>query len=110
MWASFNFDALQKWLEECRKPNAKNTDVSKDMTLVKQGESIVTSGDQFSTVFNIEENWFIPEYCILLKVFIHQKLYSIAKKNIVFPETAPKKPKKTSLQRKQKPVSGINQK
>lgn len=61
MWASFNFDALQKWLEECRKPSSKNVDLSKEGNLLKQGESIVSSGDQFSTVFNIEDNWFIPE-------------------------------------------------
>lgn len=61
MWASFNFDALQKWLEECRKPSSKNVDLSKEDNLLKQGESIVSSGDQFSTVLNIEDNWFIPE-------------------------------------------------
>lgn len=61
MWASFNFDALQKWLEECRKPDVKKADVSEDTKLVKQGETMIVSGDQFSTVFNIEEEWLIPE-------------------------------------------------
>lgn len=61
MWASFNFDALQKWLEECRKPVSKTDGEVVDKKLVKDGETIVSSGNQFSTVFNIDEKWLIPE-------------------------------------------------
>lgn len=64
MWASFNFDALQKWLDECRKPSTKKVEISDDKELVKQGETMIVSGDQFSTVLNIEEEWLIPEYVL----------------------------------------------
>lgn len=61
MWASFTFEALQKWLDECR--NGKTNDTVKiSSPLVQDGEMSVTIGNQFSTVFNIEEKWFIPEY------------------------------------------------
>lgn len=61
MWASFTFEALQKWLDECR--NGKTNDSSKITSpLVLDKEKAVTIGNQFSTVFNIEEKWFIPEY------------------------------------------------
>ena len=69
MWASFNFDALQKWLNECRRPNGKKPDIPEDTNLVKQGETVVVSGDQFSTVFNIDEKWFIPEYALYFRDF-----------------------------------------
>lgn len=61
MWASFNFDALQKWLEECRKPASKTESPTVDKALVKEGETLILSGNQFSTVGNIDEKWFIPE-------------------------------------------------
>lgn len=61
MWASFNFDALQKWLEECRKP-AEKADDPKNSKIIKDGETAIPSGNQFSTVFNIEEKWLITEY------------------------------------------------
>lgn len=74
MWASFTFEALQKWLDECR--NGKTNDsVKASSPLVLDSEKSVAIGNQFSTVFNIEEKWFIPEYahyslfaflCILL--------------------------------------------
>lgn len=61
MWASFNFDALQKWLEECRKPVSKTETPTVDKALVKEGETLISSGNQFSTVGNIDEKWLIPE-------------------------------------------------
>ncbi|XP_065207193.1 rab proteins geranylgeranyltransferase component A 1 [Planococcus citri] len=61
MWASFNFDALQKWLEECRKPASKTESPTVDKALVKEGETLILSGNQFSTVGNIDEKWLIPE-------------------------------------------------
>lgn len=61
MWASFTFEALQKWLDECR--SGKKTDSTiTSSPLVQDSEKSVTIGNQFSTVFNIEEKWFIPEY------------------------------------------------
>lgn len=61
MWASFTFEALQKWLDECR--NGKTNDFVKTSSpLVQDTEKSITIGNQFSTVFNIEEKWFIPEY------------------------------------------------
>lgn len=61
MWASFTFEALQKWLDECR--NGKTNDsVKTSSPLVQDTEKSITIGNQFSTVFNIEEKWFIPEY------------------------------------------------
>lgn len=60
MWASFTFEALQKWLDECR--NGKTNDFVKTSSpLVQNTEKSITIGNQFSTVFNIEEKWFIPE-------------------------------------------------
>lgn len=61
MWASFTFEALQKWLNECR--SGKTLENSKEATsLISEKEKAISIGNQFSTVFNIEEKWFIPEY------------------------------------------------
>ncbi|XP_050532576.1 rab proteins geranylgeranyltransferase component A 1 [Daktulosphaira vitifoliae] len=60
MWASFTFEALQKWLNECQ--SGKTLENSKESTsLICEKEKAVSIGNQFSTVFNIEEKWFIPE-------------------------------------------------
>lgn len=61
MWASFNFDALQKWLEECRNPVTKSDQETTNKDLVKAGETQIPSGNQFSTVFNIDEKWLVPK-------------------------------------------------
>jgi len=61
MWASFTFESLQKWLDECRNDKTNNA-VKTSSILVQDNEKSVTIGNQFSTVFNIEEKWFIPEY------------------------------------------------
>lgn len=61
MWASFTFEALQKWLDECRNGKTINS-VKTSSPLVLDNEKSVNIGNQFSTVFNIEEKWFIPEY------------------------------------------------
>jgi len=61
MWASFTFEALQNWLDECR--NGKtNESVKTSFPLEQDSEKSVAIGNQFSSVFNIEEKWFIPEY------------------------------------------------
>lgn len=62
MWASFNFETLQKWLDECRRPHKENKkSMEANEKLVKDEESVIPAGNQFSTVFNIDEKWFIPE-------------------------------------------------
>lgn len=60
LWASFNFDGLQKWMEECRQPVKDN---APDLTegVLKDGEANIKAGNQFSTVTNIEEKWYILE-------------------------------------------------
>lgn len=61
MWASFTFEALQKWLDECR--NDKSNDFVKiSSPLIQDNEKSIAIGNQFSNVFNIKEKWFIPEY------------------------------------------------
>ncbi|KAK7865799.1 hypothetical protein R5R35_001264 [Gryllus longicercus] len=59
LWASFNFDGLQKWMEECRQPNKPSETV--DASKAKEGEKLVKAGNQFSTVSNLEEKWYILE-------------------------------------------------
>lgn len=72
MWASFTFEALQKWLDECR--NGKTNDsVKTSSPLVQDSEKSVTIGNQFSTVFNIQEKWFIPEYDLIIVSFLFHK-------------------------------------
>lgn len=61
MWASFTFEALQKWLDECRNDKI-NDSLKTSSPLVQNGEKSINIGNQFSTVFNIDEKWFIPEY------------------------------------------------
>ncbi|XP_066998765.2 rab proteins geranylgeranyltransferase component A 2 [Anabrus simplex] len=60
LWASFNFDGLQKWMEDCRQP-AKTSSEESSSSLLKEGESVKKAGNQFSTVFNLEEKWYIME-------------------------------------------------
>lgn len=59
LWASFNFDGLQKWMEECRQPN-KPTETMQSAN-AKDCEKLVKAGNQFSTVSNLEEKWYILE-------------------------------------------------
>jgi hypothetical protein len=61
LWASFNFEGLQKWIENCRylaKPHGKSDEVP---TVASDGETLIEAGNQFSTPFNVEENWYIVE-------------------------------------------------
>ncbi|KAJ8878924.1 hypothetical protein PR048_019527 [Dryococelus australis] len=62
LWASFNFDGLQKWMEECRQPWKSVDNVTDDTkALLKDGEVAVGAGNQFSTISNIQEKWYIME-------------------------------------------------
>ncbi|KAG7187878.1 hypothetical protein KM043_013857 [Ampulex compressa] len=56
LWATFNFDGLQKWIEELKftKSSTRNTNVD-----LEPGEKFLTASDQYSTVENIEETWYI---------------------------------------------------
>ena len=60
LWASFNFEGLQKWMEDCRQPS-KNAEDNVVSSVAKEGETLIKAGNQFSTVFNIEEKWYIIE-------------------------------------------------
>jgi hypothetical protein len=51
---------LQKWLDDCIHP--VKLEVPEEVSAVaREGERLITAGNQFSAVFNIEETWYIPE-------------------------------------------------
>lgn len=56
LWATFNFDGLQKWMEDLKtsKNNTRNTNVD-----LQAGEKFLKASDQYSTVENIGETWYI---------------------------------------------------
>ncbi|XP_071560115.1 rab escort protein isoform X2 [Temnothorax nylanderi] len=56
LWATFNFDGLQKWIEDLKtvKSNTRNTNVD-----LKGDEKFLKASDQYSTVENIGEIWYI---------------------------------------------------
>jgi len=58
LWATFNFDGLQKWIEDLKtiKSNIRNTNVD-----LKKDEKFLKASDQYSTVENIEEIWYISK-------------------------------------------------
>lgn len=61
LWASFNFEGLQKWIENCHylvKPPEKSAEES---TVASDGEMLIEAGNQFSSAFNVEEKWYIVE-------------------------------------------------
>ncbi|KAJ9600791.1 hypothetical protein L9F63_001071, partial [Diploptera punctata] len=60
LWASFNFEGLQKWMEDCRQPPTVSED-NVALSESKEGETMMKAGNQFSVVFNIEEKWYILE-------------------------------------------------
>lgn len=60
MWASFNFDGLQKWLAECQNTQSLPEPQIKPEEL-NPGETLLKAGSQFATVSNIEQKWFISE-------------------------------------------------
>ncbi|XP_046394320.1 rab proteins geranylgeranyltransferase component A [Ischnura elegans] len=61
LWASFNFEGLQNWIEECRQLGGATCDVPIEQfnSLLKEGESIIKANNQLSTVFNVDEKWYI---------------------------------------------------
>lgn len=58
LWATFNFDGLQKWIEDLKmvKSNTRNTNVD-----LKKNEKFLKASDQYSTVENIGEIWYISK-------------------------------------------------
>lgn len=60
MWASFNFDGLQKWLAECQNTQSLPEPQIKPEQL-NPGETLLKAGSQFATVSNIEQKLFISE-------------------------------------------------
>lgn len=60
MWATFSFDALQRWLKECHNQDQKNITNFKNKTYISQDEILISCGSQ-SSVSNIDEQWFIPK-------------------------------------------------
>lgn len=58
LWASFNFEGLQKWTEDCIHTVKPLEEVP---AVAKGGETLIKAGSQFSTVFNVEETWYIAE-------------------------------------------------
>lgn len=60
LWASFNLEGLQKWLEECIHP-VKLEAPEEVSAVARDGERLIKVRNQFPTVSNIEETWYIAE-------------------------------------------------
>lgn len=61
LWATFNFDGLQKWIEDSKAVNKcadSDIDVCADVN-IQAGEKFLKSTNEYSTVENIEETWLI---------------------------------------------------
>lgn len=58
LWATFNFDGLQKWIEDLKTSKSDSRDSDPK---VESGEIFLKASNQYSTVENIEENWYIVE-------------------------------------------------
>ncbi|XP_012273654.1 rab proteins geranylgeranyltransferase component A 1 [Orussus abietinus] len=56
LWATFNFDGLQKWIEDLKNAKTCSKDVVPELA---EGETFLRASNQYSTVENIEEDWYI---------------------------------------------------
>ncbi|XP_046488159.1 rab escort protein isoform X2 [Neodiprion pinetum] len=56
LWATFNFDGLQKWIEDLKSPKQNVADAT---SLLQADEKFLKASNQYSTVENIIEKWFI---------------------------------------------------
>lgn len=56
LWATFNFDGLQKWIDDLKTAKNAIRDTKPDL---EDGETFLKASDQYSTVENIEETWYI---------------------------------------------------
>lgn len=59
LWATFNFDGLLKWIEDCKSRRNEEEETNPDL---RSGESFLKISNQYSTVENIEEQWYIPKW------------------------------------------------
>lgn len=57
LWATFNFDGLQKWIEDLKGNKCEESKESDPN--VEGGENFLKASNQYSTVENIEETWYI---------------------------------------------------
>lgn len=58
MWATFNFDGLQKWMDDLKAKKSESRDVKPEL---EEGEKFLKASNQYSTVENIVEEWFISQ-------------------------------------------------
>ena len=58
LWATFNFDGLQKWMEDLKNSKSDTRDFKPEL---QDGESFLKASNQYSTVENILEEWFIAQ-------------------------------------------------
>ncbi|XP_035734550.1 rab proteins geranylgeranyltransferase component A 1-like [Vespa mandarinia] len=56
LWATFNFDGLQKWIEDLKTAKNNTRDAKIDL---EDGQIFLKASDQYSAVENIEETWYI---------------------------------------------------
>ncbi|XP_011501244.1 PREDICTED: rab proteins geranylgeranyltransferase component A 1 isoform X1 [Ceratosolen solmsi marchali] len=56
LWATFNFDGFQKWMEDLKISKHDSKDFKPDL---ENGETFLKASNQYSTVENIAEEWFI---------------------------------------------------
>lgn len=56
LWATFNFDGLQKWIDDLKENKIENKESEPN---VEGGENFLKASNQYSTVENIEETWYI---------------------------------------------------
>lgn len=59
LWATFNFDGLQKWIEDLKVP--KNTTKDLSEADLEPEEKFLKTSNEYSTVENIEETWYISK-------------------------------------------------
>ncbi|XP_076164472.1 rab escort protein isoform X2 [Ptiloglossa arizonensis] len=57
LWATFNFDGLQKWIEDLK--ISKNNTIDMCGLDLEPGETFLPASDVYATVKNIEETWYI---------------------------------------------------
>lgn len=58
LWATFNFDGLQKWIEDLKTAKNNTRDTKVDL---EDGQIFLKASDQYSAVENIEETWYISK-------------------------------------------------
>lgn len=58
LWATFNFDGLQKWIEDLKTVKSSTRNINVDL---KKNEKFLKASDQYSTVENIGEIWYISK-------------------------------------------------